>query len=120
MIRALGAEKRVLVLVCVPALAQHGDQTVHSTHTRLRRCRRRSVGAGAPGGGYDLRWEDMRSLEAKTAVPGNFHGLGPLKKILRKHAFECTLEMKLGAHIPGFALVADLPTLARDIHQYTR
>ena len=57
--RALGAKKRVLLLVCVPALAQHGDQTVHSTHTRLRRCRRPSGGAGAPGGGYDLRWQDM-------------------------------------------------------------
>ena len=35
------------------------DMTVHSTHTRLRRCRRPSGGAGAPGGGYDLRWQDM-------------------------------------------------------------
>ena len=39
--------------------ATHGDKTVHSTHTRLGRCRRPSEGAGALGGGYDLRCEEM-------------------------------------------------------------
>ena len=59
MIQSTRSETRVLLLVCVPALAQHGEQTIHSTHTRLRRCHRPSGEAGAPGGGYDLQWQDM-------------------------------------------------------------
>ena len=73
----------MLLLVCVPALAQHGDQTVHSTHTRLRRCRRPPGGAGAPGGGYDLRWEDMtirgEILEGENCSPWEFSGPGTLE-----------------------------------------
>ena len=74
----------MLLLVYVPALAQHGDQTVHSTHTRLRRCRRPSGGAGAPAGGYDLRWEDMilqdQILEGQNWDPWEFSGPRTLKK----------------------------------------
>ena len=74
---------RICLLVCVPALAQHGDQTVHSTHTRLRRCRRPPGGAGAPGGGYDLRWEDMtirgEILEGENCSPWEFSGPGTLE-----------------------------------------
>ena len=96
MIRALGAKKRVLSLVCVPYKALPLPPALWRGRCPL--------------------W----SLEIKTVVPGSFQGRGPFKKILQKNAFECTLEMKLGAHIPGFPLVADLPRLARDIHQYTR
>ena len=52
-------EKSTATEHATSSLAQHGDQTVHSTHTRLRRWRRPSGGADAPGAGYDLRWEDI-------------------------------------------------------------
>ena len=43
---------------------------------------------------------------------------GPWKSKL--WSLEVFRAVDMGAHIPGFALVADLPRLARDIHQYTR
>ena len=52
-------KKRLLSLVYVPALVHYGDPTIHSTHTSPRFCRRHSGMAGAPGGGYDLRWKDI-------------------------------------------------------------
>jgi len=56
----------------------------------------------------------------KTEVPGRFQGLGPLKKILQKKCYRMVpAKVKLGGHIPGFAVVAYLPRLVRGKDEYT-
>ena len=71
--------------------AQHGDSTVHSTHTRLRRCSWLSGKEAALGCVYDLRWEDIT----------------PWGEILEGYRMALS-KVKLGGHIPGFPTLAVL------------
>ena len=114
MLHSTRSKKPMLLLVYVPALSQHGDQTVHSTHPRLRcwppyrphtfpyvcsipLC---TIGAAAdPLEGQVplvvdmiLRWEDMflsgaKFWRVKKRFHGSFQSLGYLKKILQKKCY---------------------------------